>query len=126
MSSTHRIKLLPPTSNALRIGLITVFFALVSCDIYLAFNWGFFQESGVLGATPIPLWFTAAYAAILITTTALLAFQCWKVLPAPLSKVASLQASADAFLTEHIQRLTQGRRLTRAELGILATYRPEA
>lgn len=87
---------------------------------------GFFQDAGIIGVTPIPLWFTAAYAAILISTTALLAFQCWKVLPAPLSKVASLQASADAFLTEHIQRLTQGRRLTRGELGILATYRPQA
>ncbi len=129
MANQYTITHLRPTSTALRATHCTLFILMVASVAYMFFIIAVQPEGAdvykhIIGAFPI--WMQIVMAGVIAIVLLLLGLYSWQTLPAPASKVAELKATADSFLSEHIQRLSKDRSITRGELTILRSYQPQA
>lgn len=129
MANQYTITHLRPTSTALRATYCTLFILLVASVAYLGFTIAVQPEGTEIYKHAIgifPIWMQIVMAGVLAINLLLLGLFSWQTLPAPASKVAELKATADSFLSEHIQRLSKDRSITRSELKLLRSYQPQA
>lgn len=129
MANQYTIKNLRPTTTALRATYCTLFILMVASVTYLGFTIAVQPEGTEICKHAIgvfPIWMQIVVAGVIAITLLLLGLFSWQTLPAPASKVAELNATADSFLSEHIQRLSKDRSITRSELKLLRSYQPQA